>query len=213
MEKDKTVYVELLAALKTIKANGLEAVYVEDQISILEELIREHEEKEKVEDEKKEDEKKEPEDKPLLAYYKGAVVVFTDGGAKENPGPSGCSCIIDAGDYIIKTNKFLGNGTNNEAEYSGVLLGINKIIELGIRNANVHFLSDSQLVVNQLSGRWRIKDPRMRSYVDEIRSLLDQYEIEASFTYIPREKNLDANLLTLAAIDGKHVDETLIKES
>jgi ribonuclease HI len=205
MEKDKTVYVELLAALKTIKANGLEAVYVEDQISILEELIREHEEKE--------EKVKEPEDKPLLAYYKGAVVVFTDGGAKENPGPSGCSCIIDAGDYIIKTNKFLGNGTNNEAEYSGVLLGINKIIELGIRNANVHFLSDSQLVVNQLSGRWRIKDPRMRSYVDEIRSLLDQYEIEASFTYIPREKNLDANLLTLAAIDGKHVDETLIKES
>ena len=115
--------------------------------------------------------------------------------------------------HIIKTNKFLGNGTNNEAEYSGVLLGINKIIELGIRNANVHFLSDSQLVVNQLSGRWRIKDPRMRSYVDEIRSLLDQYKIEASFTYIPREKNLDANLLTLAAIDGKHVDETLIKES
>ncbi len=101
MEKDKTVYVELLAALKTIKANGLEAVYVEDQISILEELIREHEEKEKVEDKKKEDEKKEPEDKPLLAYYKGAVVVFTDGGAKENPGPSGCSCIIDAGDYIM----------------------------------------------------------------------------------------------------------------
>jgi len=108
---------------------------------------------------------------------------------------------------------FVFNGTNNEAEYSGVLLGINKIIELGIRNANVHFLSDNQLVVNQLSGRWRIKDPRMRSYVDEIRSLLDQYEIEASFTYIPREKNLDANLLTLAAIDGKHVDETLIKES
>jgi len=88
MEKDKTVYVELLAALKTIKANGLEA-------------------KEKVEDEKKEDEKKEPEDKPLLAYYKGAVVVYTDGGAKENPGPSGCSCIIDARDYIMISQELL----------------------------------------------------------------------------------------------------------
>lgn len=130
------------------------------------------------------------------------IEVFVDGGSRGNPGPSGCSCIIKIGDRTIKANKFLGHGTNNEAEYSGVLLAVEKLKSLGITNTAVKFFADSQLTMKQLAGEWKIKDPRMREYAEQIHNQLRELKIKAEFFNIPREQNSEADKLTNNAIDG-----------
>lgn len=187
--------------MKTIKENGLESTYVSDIIALLESLIEE--------DSEVTEENGKP-DKSFFEKYKGDVFIYTDGGSRGNPGPSGCGCLIRVEDYTIRANHFLGHATNNEAEYSGVMFGVKKMIELGLKDVNAHFFSDSQLTMNQLSGKWRIKEPRLKAYADEIKNLLNEHKIRATFAHIPREKNHEADLLTNAAMDGKHIDEILV---
>ena len=106
-----------------------------------------------------------------------------------------------------KGKPLLGHTTNNEAEYCGVILGIKKMAELGLTGVNAYFRSDSQLAMKQLSGEWRIKEPRMKAYADEVAELLEKHNIRASFTFVPRERNKEADVLTNAAMDGKKINE------
>lgn len=196
MKMDKTIYIELLASLKTIQQKSLEADYVAEKIAVLESLLSE--------------DKQGPENvKPIFKEYKGDVFIHTDGGSRGNPGPAGCGCVIKIGDYVIKANQHLGNGTNNEAEYSGVMLAVQKMIELGLSDVTAYFNSDSQLAMNQLAGTWRIKEPRLKVYADEIKELLNKHNIHAFFSFVPREQNKEADLLTNLAIDGEHIDEII----
>lgn len=191
---NKTIQIELLAALKTIQKNGLEADYVADKIALLENLLIDRGEESDSEE-------------SYFKEYKGDVFLYTDGGSRGNPGPSGCGCVIEVGDYVVKANHFLGHATNNEAEYCGVILGIKKMAELGLTGVNAYFRSDSQLAMKQLSGEWRIKEPRMKAYADEVAELLEKHNIRASFTFVPRERNKEADVLTNAAMDGKKINE------
>ena len=129
--------------------------------------------------------------------------VFTDGGAKGNPGPAAIGVHIKIGHTdIIRYREDIGVATNNEAEYTAVVRAIEKLIELKPKHTevtNVEFFADSLLVVEQLKGKWKIKEARLRQFVDMIHEKLHVLSLPCSFTHIPREKNSIADGL----VNGK----------
>lgn len=126
--------------------------------------------------------------------------LFTDGASRGNPGLSGAGIIIavPGGDVICRAKKFLGTCTNNEAEYKALNLGLAEALTRKHRNLKI-FL-DSELVVRQLEGTYRIKNARLSLLAAETRrllSFLDSYSIE----HVPREMNREADKLANEAID------------
>lgn len=140
--------------------------------------------------------------------------IFTDGGSRGNPGPAAAAFVVYEGAGILreKRGKFLGTATNNEAEYWGVIeaLGWLKANLTNWSNlTNLAFFSDSQLVVNQLNGLWKIKEPRLRELLLMVREKERALApVRITYLHIPREKNAAADRLVnetldLATIKGK----------
>ena len=122
--------------------------------------------------------------------------VFTDGGARGNPGPAAVGVVIknEEGKVIYWFGKQIGYTTNNIAEYMGVIEALKYLRQQ--RTANRHqtqkidFYLDSKLVVNQLNGVFKIKNPKLRELVFKIRSLEQEIGPKIFYHFIPREKNL-----------------------
>ena len=130
------------------------------------------------------------------------VVVEADGGSRGNPGPAAYGAVLmdaDTGAVIAQEGRRLGVATNNVAEYSGLVAGL-RLAAAHAPGAAVQVRMDSKLVVEQMSGRWRIKHPEMQALAEEARALLPD---EISFTWIPREKNRAADRLVNLALDGE----------
>ena len=129
------------------------------------------------------------------------VKIFTDGASRGNPGPSGAGAVLfdgGTGEHIDSVHRFLGRTTNNVAEYFGLMFGLAKASEIGASRISVHM--DSQLIVNQVLGEWKVKDSGLQcthAYVMELLTYFDTWAIK----YIPREQNGDADLLANLAID------------
>lgn len=120
------------------------------------------------------------------------LVVFTDGASLGNPGPSGAGGVLASpdGDRVDEFSVSLGEGTNNVAEYEAVRIGLERAIALGARRVILRL--DSELVANQLTGRYRVKSPGLiEAYlrVSELLGRLDGFEVQA----IPREQNAEAD--------------------
>lgn len=98
-----------------------------------------------------------------------------------------------------KRYKYLGETTNNVAEYTGALLGIKRAIELGA--TDIELRMDSKLVIEQLSGNYKVKNPGLKVIYEEIRSILSDYSGSLVFTHVPREKNKEADRLSNVAMD------------
>ena len=138
------------------------------------------------------------------------IIIYTDGGARGNPGPAGAGAVIYEGDpsnlsghakKVTEVKVFLGQKqTNNWAEYEAVVIAIGRAMELGFLGRDIEFRLDSQLVVEQLSGNWKIKEPTLKSQVAKVKSLLKDFG-EVRFTYVPREENKDADRLVNEALD------------
>lgn len=130
-----------------------------------------------------------------------AVVIYTDGGARGNPGPAGAGIVIQKDAAIIAmVKKFLGERqTNNWAEYEAVVLALEKAKELGL-TGDIEFRLDSKLVVEQLMGNWKIKEPSLKPQVAKVRALLSDFS-SVRFGYVSREKNVEADVLVNEAID------------
>lgn len=129
------------------------------------------------------------------------VIVEADGGSRGNPGPAGFGAVVfDAATRAVlaERSEAIGTETNNVAEYSGLIAGLSAAHELGARRVLVRM--DSKLVVEQMSGRWSIKNPSMRSLAREATSLRDVFE-SVTFEWIPREKNKHADRLANEAMD------------
>ncbi len=128
--------------------------------------------------------------------------VFTDGGARGNPGPAACAYLIyDPVNLREKSGKYLGVTTNNVAEYQGVIEGLKSIREnIKEEVQKIEFFLDSQLVVMQLNGLWKIKDQNLKRLVTEIKEL--ENDLNIFYNYIPREKNKDADLLVNLTLDN-----------
>ncbi len=136
------------------------------------------------------------------------VIVEADGGSRGNPGPAGYGAVVfDAGHSRILAERmeYLGVATNNVAEYRGLIAGLEAAAELGAREVTVRM--DSKLVVEQMSGRWKVKHAAMIPLADRAKRLVAGFD-RVSFQWIPRAENSHADrLANLAMDDGGLVDE------
>ncbi|MBE9374654.1 bifunctional RNase H/acid phosphatase [Saccharopolyspora sp. HNM0983] len=129
------------------------------------------------------------------------VVIEADGGSRGNPGPAGAGALVrdaDSGAVLAERSVPLGWATNNHAEYRGLIEGLAAAADLGARVAEVRM--DSKLVVEQMSGRWRIKHENLQQLAVEARQLLDRYD-EVRLEWVPRADNADADRLANRAMD------------
>lgn len=135
------------------------------------------------------------------------INIYTDGGARGNPGISGYGLVIyDENNKIIyQESKFLGIKTNNEAEYMG-MIGALVWINDNRKNFNIsqiNFHSDSQLLVRQILGQYKVKAPNLKPLFDKVKLLLNQINLPYSFKDIRREFNKLADELANEAMDKK----------
>ncbi|MEK7557984.1 MAG: ribonuclease HI family protein [Patescibacteria group bacterium] len=128
------------------------------------------------------------------------LTIYTDGGARGNPGPSGIGVVIfdEKGDIIDEISKYIGNATNNQAEYKALIAGLVKAKELGGQEIEV-FL-DSELVVKQLNREYRVKDQHLALLFVEAYNISISFK-KIVFKHISREKNKHADKLVNLALD------------
>lgn len=133
------------------------------------------------------------------------VVQFFDGGSRCNPGPAGCGAVIFAADKpcagrpLATAHAFIGIGTNNEAEYQGLILGLQLALKYGAREVVIH--GDSILVVNQLLGQWNVKNERLSRLLNHINlHLIPKFDAWKAH-HVYREANGAADALVNQAID------------
>jgi len=127
-------------------------------------------------------------------------LVYTDGASRGNPGPAAIGAVIydDGGREVHTVSQRIGRATNNEAEYRAAIAGLEAALALGARE--VHLMMDSELVVRQLSGRYKVRNPALRRLFGRVRDLQWRF---ASFSAdsIPREQNKRADRLANEALD------------
>ena len=127
------------------------------------------------------------------------VIINTDGASQGNPGPAAIGAIIkdEQGKVIATISQSIGHTTNNQAEYRAVIAALEKAIALGARQVDVR--SDSELVVRQINGRYRVKKASLRPLYLRVGKLLSEFE-GFTITHVPREQNKEADSLTNAAL-------------
>jgi len=128
-----------------------------------------------------------------------ALKIFFDGSSHGNPGPSGIGIIIldELGRILVKFSKFIGFGTNNEAEYHALIEALRRAIHLNAEKIELY--SDSELVVKQVKGVYSVKDEKLKRLHLKCVELLKNFK-EFEIKYIPRELNVEADRLANEAI-------------
>lgn len=128
------------------------------------------------------------------------VKIYSDGGARGNPGPAGIGVVIfdDQGKIIKKIKRYIGETTNNQAEYQAILAGLKAAKELKAKQVKCYL--DSELVVKQMNGEYKVKDQNLALIFIKIWNLQHDFE-KISFNHIRREKNKLADQLVNEAID------------
>jgi len=131
------------------------------------------------------------------------LVIYCDGGARGNPGPAAIGAVVldpstDPPTRLATVSERIGVATNNVAEYRALVAGLEAAREFPARRVRVR--ADSQLLVRQLEGRYRVKQEHLRPYYERARELLSEYE-DVELTHVPREQNTEADALVNAALD------------
>ncbi|HUD09907.1 MAG TPA: ribonuclease HI family protein [Patescibacteria group bacterium] len=135
------------------------------------------------------------------------ITVFTDGGARGNPGPAALGVFIqdEHGKELARIGKTIGEATNNVAEYSAIIEGLNWLLEnkqrLDIESAN--FFMDSQLACSQLNGVYKVKNARIREFVFAIRQKEMELGIQIAYAHVHREQNTKADFMVNQALDNQ----------
>jgi len=129
------------------------------------------------------------------------LTVNVDGGARGNPGPAAIGAIVRDGDgeVLAERGERIGRATNNVAEYKALLLGIELAAELGA--GELDLIGDSELIVRQVEGRYKVKDATMKELHGQVKAALAPFE-SWSIRHVRRESNADADRLVNAALDG-----------
>jgi ribonuclease HI/ADP-ribose pyrophosphatase YjhB (NUDIX family) len=135
------------------------------------------------------------------ATSNNAAIIYADGGSRGNPGPSASGYVImdNTQQMMAHGGEYLGITTNNQAEYQGVRLGLEKAIELGLKNIDIRL--DSMLVVNQMNGIYTIKNRELWPINERIRDLMSHFE-KVTFRHVPRELNQLADGEVNRALDA-----------
>ena len=129
------------------------------------------------------------------------LVVNVDGGARGNPGPAAIGAVVQApeGDVLEERGERIGTATNNVAEYKALLLGIERAAELGA--SELELVGDSELVVRQVKGEYKVKDATLRGLHAEVQRALRPFA-RWSIRHVRREQNAEADRLVNRALDG-----------
>ena len=130
------------------------------------------------------------------------LIVEADGGSRGNPGiAAGGAVVLDGqtGELLAEVGVYVGHATNNVAEYNGMLAGLQRAFEID-SEAIIHVRMDSKLVVEQMSGRWKIKHPDMAVLASQARALIGTRNV--TFEWIPREKNALADSAANKSMDS-----------
>ncbi len=124
-----------------------------------------------------------------------------DGGSRGNPGPAAIAAVVVSpdGEVLEERSETIGKATNNVAEYRALLLGIERARKLGA--TEVELVGDSELIVRQVRGEYRVKDAGLRPLYAEVRKALEGFE-RWSIRNVPREENEAADALVNAALDA-----------
>jgi ribonuclease HI len=121
------------------------------------------------------------------------VKLYTDGGARGNPGPAAYGYVLERdGEVLAAHGESIGVATNNVAEYSGLIAGLRKAVELGLPAVEV--VSDSQLMVKQMSGEYKVKNETLRTLFQEASGVARQIPV-VSYRWVRREENTLADQL------------------
>ena len=130
----------------------------------------------------------------------GKIIIYSDGGARGNPGPAACGIIIKSFDRKIigKFSKYLGITTNNQAEYAVILLGLEEAVKLGAKE--IDFYLDSELAVNQLNRKFKVKDLAIQKVFVKIWNLSIGFK-KITYHHIPREENKEADQMVNLELD------------
>ena len=130
------------------------------------------------------------------------VFIYTDGASRGNPGHASFGFVIfdESGKMIYEEGKYLGYQTNNVAEYQAVLNALEYVKNNLDKVENINFFADSRLVVEQLSGRFKIKNQNLKILVDQIKNLETKLG-KVAYTHIYREENKQADRLANIALD------------
>lgn len=135
---------------------------------------------------------------------KEKILIYTDGGARGNPGPAGIGVVIEFPGGLKKTyNAHIGTATNNVAEYSAVIFALSRvgaIIKIP-KHSIIEIRSDSELLVKQMNGEYRVKNEGLRPLYEKAKSLTEKYE-KVYFVHIPRGKNKESDDLVNRALDA-----------
>ena len=131
------------------------------------------------------------------------LVIHTDGGARGNPGPAAVGVVIrsDSGTLINQIAKKIGKATNNHAEYRAVIEALEWLVSQKLTINKIQFFLDSVLVVNQLNGKFKVKDANLRSQLIQVRQLEGALKTQITYTPVPREQNVAADRLVNQALD------------
>ena len=131
------------------------------------------------------------------------IIIFSDGGARGNPGPAGIGAVLyDSKKQVLaKISKYIGEATNNQAEYQALITALKKAKELGGQELDV-FL-DSELVVKQLNREYKVKNKELAPLFLEVYNLSLNFS-KITFTHVYRESNKEADRLVNEALDKKN---------
>lgn len=139
------------------------------------------------------------------------LVIHTDGGSRGNPGPAALGVWVGtpSGDELHSFHQFLGTGTNNEAEYEGILASLTWLLSspLLASATDITWKLDSMLVVEQLNRRWKIKEPRIQTKAQRCWDLLATLTVPYSIVYVPRAENKQADALVNQALDEQQLKQ------
>ena len=138
------------------------------------------------------------------------IIGFTDGASRGNPGPGGIGIVLmdESGTVLLEGKRFLGNVTNNVAEYTALLECLAEASKLGTTPGTsctkLQVYSDSELMVRQMNGEYKVKDSALKKLYADAKNFLRSSEFEFSIAHVPREKNRKADELANESID-EHV--------
>jgi ribonuclease HI len=128
------------------------------------------------------------------------AIIYTDGGARGNPGPAGAGAVIlQDGNVLAEISEFLGTQTNNVAEYTALVLALKKALQLGL--ADVEVRMDSELIVKQMQGEYKVKNAGLKPLFLEVVNLSKKFS-SFHISHVRREENSAADSLANQAMDA-----------
>lgn len=134
------------------------------------------------------------------------LIINCDGGARGNPGPAAAAfAAAFNGRVVAKQSKYLGETTNNVAEYSAVLLALKWFVKSDIKHKtlDIRFVLDSELITKQLNGEYKVKNEKLRDLYHSVKELEKNISLEISYTHVVRSKNKLADFLVNRELDNR----------